>query len=140
MNQEFTLEVLTPAKPLLKAQVSEVVLPAYDGEVGVLAEHEDFIGLLGTGALKLVRGGDDYWFMVSSGLYEVSAGKLTVFAEIAEDAKEIDAGAASKRIQELEAQLNDPQKFNPEHFNSQKLEHEQNAARVEVHRRTNVMN
>ncbi len=59
MAKEFEIEVLTRSKTLYKGKATEVVLPAYDGEVGVLADHANFIGLLGTGPLKVVTGGDD---------------------------------------------------------------------------------
>ena len=136
MSKEFSLEILTPGRELVHAQITEVVLPAEDGEVGILAEHEDFIGLLGTGPVKIVRGGDDYWFMVSSGIFEVIDGKVTLFAEVAENASEVDVAAAKQKIAELDAVFDDPQKFSPEEYPSQKLVYDRNMARVEIYRRT----
>ena len=136
MSKEFSLEILTPGRELVHAQITEVVLPADDGEVGILAEHEDFIGLLGTGPVKIVRGGDDYWFMVSSGIFEVIDGKVTLFAEVAENASEVDVAAAKQKIAELDAVFDDPQKFSPEEYPSQKLVYDRNMARVEIYRRT----
>ncbi|MCB0325380.1 MAG: ATP synthase F1 subunit epsilon [Bdellovibrionales bacterium] len=136
MSKEFSLEILTPGRELLRAQVSEIVLPAFDGEVGILADHEDFIGLLGTGPVKIVRGGDDYWFMVSSGVYEVKRGKVTLYAELAETADEVDAQQAAAKVAELEQLFNDPARFDPESYPEQRLAFERNAARVEIHRRT----
>ena len=139
MSEEFMLEILTPGRELLSAKVTEVVLPAFDGERGILSGHADLIGLLGTGPVKIVRDGDDYWFLVSSGVYQVKDGNVTLFAELAEDAAEIDALAAKERLSEIEAAFNDHSRFTPADYPAHKLAHDRNQARLEVHRRTNVV-
>lgn len=131
-QEEFALEIRTPARELLEWQVSEVVLPAIDGEVGVLAHHEDFIGEMGTGTLKVVRDGNDYWLMVSSGVFEVRNGKLSVLAEIAESDKEIDAELAGSSLRALEAQENLDVVA--------KRQMDRAKARLEVYRRTHLVN
>ena len=136
MSKEFSLEILTPGRELLTTQVSEVVLPAYDGERGILANHEDFIGLLGTGAVKIVQDGDDYWFMVSSGVYEVKGGAVTLYAELAETADEVDPEAAEKQVKELEQVFSKTSEFDPEKYPMQKLAFDRSRARLEVHHRT----
>jgi len=136
MSKEFSLEILTPARELLATSVTEVVLPAYDGERGILASHEDFIGILGTGAVKIVREGDDYWFMVSFGVYEVREGAVTLFAEFAETADEVDVDADSEQIKELEAIFTKIAEFDPEKYPAQKLSYDRSQARLEIHRRT----
>jgi ATP synthase F1 epsilon subunit len=136
MSKEFSLEILTPGRELLTCQVTEVVLPAFDGERGILANHEDFIGLLGTGPVKIVRGGDDYWFMVSSGVYQVKGGGVTLFAELAETAAEVEPEAAEDKVKELERIFANTAEFDPEQYPVQKLAYDRNAARLEIHRRT----
>ena len=99
---EFQLKVLTPALELVATQVSEVILPAHDGEVGILAAHGNFVGILGTGVLKYVSKGDDYWLMVSDGVFEVRNGELTVLADVGENAKGVNVDAAKQKELELE--------------------------------------
>jgi len=139
MAAEFDLQILTPARELFNEKVSEVVLPSFDGERGVLAGHEDFVGLLGTGALKLVQNGKDYWFMVSSGLYQVDGGVVSVLAETAALAEEIDYERAGQDATELEPKLlgKDTQ---DEEFVQVKLEYERAKAKADVYRRTNLVN
>lgn len=136
----FTFEILTPAKKVCREEVSEVLLPAYDGETGVLPKHGDFVGVLGTGVLKLVRDGDDYWYLVSSGIYQVKDGAVTVFADIAESASEISPEAVEAEIAELTDLLNDPQKFDPQQADNQRKLLKLAQARLEVYRRTSVYN
>lgn len=140
MASEFQVEILTPGREVLKAQVTEVVLPAYDGDRGILANHANFIGLLGTGAVKIVHEKDDYWFMVSSGIYEVKNGALTLFAEIAETAEEVDHEAASLDVKKFEDTFSDFANYDPVLYESERPSYERDLARVEVYNRTEVVN
>ena len=139
MAKEFQARILTPAAELFSAQVSEALLPAFDGECGVLADHEDFIGLLGTGVLKVVTAGDDFWFMVSSGVFELSNGTLTVLTEVAESAKDIEVEVAKKRAQELEPVLATLNSYS-EKSHSERIEYDRARARMEAYRRTHLVN
>jgi len=139
MAEQFSLRVLTPSRELISALVTEVLLPAHDGEVGVLAHHGNFIGVLGTGVLKLVTKGDDYWFMVSSGVFEVREGELTVLADVGEAMNDIDVEAARKKMVELEPTLSGKSEFDPE-YDFIKVEFERAKARLEAHRRTQLLN
>jgi len=105
MSDNFRFRLITPVAELLSSEVTEVVLPAFDGECGIRSNHENFLGALGTGALKLVSEGNDYWYMVSQGLFQVEDGQLSVLAELGEEVKNIDTDSANKEIKELEAAL-----------------------------------
>jgi len=139
MAQEFKVKVLTPQKELVDAEVSEILLPAYDGEVGILGGHENFVGLLGTGVLKLVRQGNDYWFMISSGVFEVDRGNVTVLAEVGEDAKSVQASAADNEAKELETALAGKNLLDPE-IQTKHIALARAKARLEAHRRTELLN
>ena len=139
MAEEFRLQILTPSQELFNQTVTEVVLPAHDGERGLLKAHENFVGLLGTGALKLVRGGNDYWVMVSSGIYRVDRGEVTVLAELAEPATNIQYEQAASKSETLKNKLGDVDTQSDEYKQTQ-LELLREQARVEVYRRTNLVN
>lgn len=134
------LEILTPVRRLFDGPVSEVILPAYDGEVGILPGHEDFIGALGTGPLKIIRDGDDYWFLVSEGFYRVQKDRLVILAEEGEPAQGIDLEAQQAKLKQLDAELADHAHFAPERYESWKREYDQVRGRLEIHRRTEVIN
>lgn len=131
MSKNFEFEILTPGRKLLSTSVSEVVFHAFDGERGVLANHENFIGRLGTGALKIVRDKDDYWYLVSSGVYQVREGVLTLFAMHAEAADEINLSAAKARIEAFDNKTTDEAKI---------ADYKRDLARLEVHKRTELVN
>jgi F-type H+-transporting ATPase subunit epsilon len=138
MADTFDFQLLSPAHQIAKGQVSEVVLPGYDGEVGVLVKHEGFLGTLGTGVLKVVRDGNDYWFMVSSGIYQVRDGALIVLAEIVESASDIDIDATKERLKSAASEIEKRSAYAPGYEKLSK-EVQQLRARVEVHRRTELV-
>jgi len=141
MDREFNVQILTPSSTLFSGKATEVVLPAFDGEVGILAGHGDFVGLLGTGSLKIVSGGNDDWFILSSGAYRVSSGELTIMAEKGEmPDKNADLATLSARMNELEKRLGDFKSFTPEEFPELKREYDEIRAKLEVHRRTQLVN
>ncbi len=135
----YDLKVCTPVKELFSGSVTEVILPGMDGENGVLAQHKNLIGLLGTGVLKLVTDGDDYWYMVSSGVFGLNGGVMTVLAEVAEVANEIDIEAAKSRAQELAPKVSSANTYLSE-FDELKVEYDRVNARIEAYRRTHLVN
>ena len=132
MSRGFSVSVRTPARELVRVQASEVVLPAYDGETGILPEHGDFIGLLGSGVLKIVSGEGSQYYFVDSGTYQVKSGELSVLALHAEHSREIDSEAASRRVQELESKFADTERFSPEDYDTELQELRALRARIEV--------
>ncbi len=139
MATEFRITISSPARKLLETEATEVILPGFDGEVGVLAGHQDFIGLLGTGVLKLVRGGDDYWFMVSGGVFEMKGGVLSVLTEVGEKPDDIDFEGAQARAESLEPELLKKSTYSKDH-EGLFVEYQKERARLEVHRRTELVN
>lgn len=105
MSQEFKVEVLTPAKELITTTATEVLLPTMKGEIGILPQHVDICGLLSTGTMKLVNQGNDFWFMLSGGAFRVESGVLTVLAEYALGAENVENEISEARIKEIESDL-----------------------------------
>ena len=135
----FNLEILTPGKQIFNDSVQEVIIPAYDGETGILAGHENFVGLLGTGALKIVREGNDYWFVISSGVWEVRGGNVSVLAELAEGSDAFDVEAESSKLEELKSSFTKLDLSSPEGEKA-KANYDRAQARLDVHKRTSLVN
>jgi F-type H+-transporting ATPase subunit epsilon len=97
------LQIVSADKSLVNETVDEVEIPGADGYFGVLPGHTPFLALLGTGDLWYRTGGDTHHLVISSGFAEVQPGAVTILAQIAEKADEIDvarAEAAKKRAEE----------------------------------------
>lgn len=138
-EKHFRLQILSPTKEVLDCRVSDVILPAYDGESGVLPEHENFVGNLGTGALKYVIDGDDHWCMVSSGIFEVSNGDVKILTESATLPDDVNTEVESQKITEIDSKLEGLSSFNAE-FEFLKKQRDQSLARLDAHKRNNLVN
>jgi F-type H+-transporting ATPase subunit epsilon len=130
VSRDIVVEILTPDRRLFDGPVSEVILPAHDGQCGILPGHGDFVGLLGTGVLRAVRDANPEFFMISGGLYSVNEGQLTVFAELAESVADINLEQARARVAEIEQTFADHAHYNPADYDTLKSDYEKNRARV----------
>lgn len=95
------LLLVTPERQLLDTEVEEVYAPGVLGQFGVLPEHVNFLTALGTGELRYRTKGVDHHVAVSGGILEVLDDVVTVLADSAEAAEEIDverARIAEERI------------------------------------------
>ncbi len=102
MAETFLLEIVTTERGLISDQVEEMVAPGAQGEFGVLSGHTPFLTTLKPGELKFRVGREVRYLAVSGGFAEVDRTKVTVLAEAAERAEEIDparAEAAQQRAQ-----------------------------------------
>jgi F-type H+-transporting ATPase subunit epsilon len=105
MAGKILLEVVTPEKLLLSQQVDEVIAPGSEGDFGVLPGHCHFLSTLRIGEL-LYRVGDLTNHMaVLWGYAEVTPTKVTILAEIAEKAEDIDVERAQAAFEKAEQRL-----------------------------------
>lgn len=108
MARDLLVELVTPEKTVLSERADFVVLPAFEGEMGVLPGHEPYLVQLRPGGLRVRRDGQARVFAVSGGFAEVLADKVSVFAETAEMADEIDAERARQALERARAEAHRP--------------------------------
>ena len=90
----LNLEIVTPEKKVLSETVDAVTIPTASGEVGILTNHAPLISSLKSGILSYSKGGTVEKMVVAGGFIEVSANNVSVLADTAETASEIDVEAA----------------------------------------------
>ena len=105
MAGKILLEVVTPEKQLLSQQVDEVIAPGSEGEFGVLPGHCHFLSTLKIGELRYRVGDQTSHMAILWGYAEVTPTKVTVMAEIAEKAEDIDVERAAAKVEEAERRL-----------------------------------
>lgn len=106
----FELQILTPERLLVKAQVDEVVIPGTQGYFGVLPGHTPMLAALSIGEMWYRIGQEKTYLAIAYGFCEVLPDRVTVLARIAERAEDIDparAEEAKKRAQARLQQLKD---------------------------------
>ena len=94
MADRLRLELATPTRLVVSEAADEVVVPGVDGYFGVLPGHASLLALVGVGEMMFRQGRDERYLAVSGGFAEVGPDRVTVLAETAERAEEIDPGRA----------------------------------------------
>jgi F-type H+-transporting ATPase subunit epsilon len=97
------LQIVSVDRSLVNERVDEVEIPGADGYFGVLPGHTPLLALLGAGELWYRQGQEKHYLLIAFGFAEVQPERVTILAQIAERADEIDvprAQAALKRVQE----------------------------------------
>jgi F-type H+-transporting ATPase subunit epsilon len=100
---QIQLQIVSADRSLVNETVDEVEIPGAEGYFGVLPGHTPLLALLGAGELWYRQGQDKHYFSMAFGFAEVQPDRVTILAQIAERADEIDiarAEAAKKRAEE----------------------------------------
>ncbi len=107
MHDSFDLRVVTPQRALLEEEVREVTAPGTVGEFGVLPDHITFLTSLEVGTMSYRTDRGTYRIAIRGGFAEVVDNVMTVLADDAVFAEDIDADAARTELSTAEAQLRD---------------------------------
>ncbi|WP_319777935.1 F0F1 ATP synthase subunit epsilon [Maridesulfovibrio sp.] len=105
MASKLLLEIVTPDRKVLSQEVDYVGAPGIEGEFGIMANHIPFLSALGVGNLYFKEGNRTHYIFVSGGFAEVGNNKVTILAEVAEKAVEIDIARAQKAQEKAKARL-----------------------------------
>jgi F-type H+-transporting ATPase subunit epsilon len=100
---KIQLQIVSADRSLVNESVDEVEIPGADGYFGVLPGHTPLLAVLGTGELWYRQGQEKHFLALAFGFAEVQPDRVTILAQIAEKADEIDltrAEAAKKRAEE----------------------------------------
>ena len=98
MNEEFKVEIVNPEKSfLVKDDVSEVVVPAFEGEMGILKDHISIISFLKPGIMKIYSKNGEEKFYIEDGIIEFKNNNLSVLTSSIFDLKDME----KSKIQEL---------------------------------------
>ena len=111
MSETFKLEIVNPEKSfLIKENVTEVVVPAFEGEMGILKDHISIISFLKPGVLKVLEGGsEEKKYYVEDGIIEFKNNCLSVLTSNIFDISGVNKTSITEIINnaEKEAQDND---------------------------------
>ncbi len=105
MAGKILLEVVTPERLLISQEVDEVSAPGVEGDFGVLPGHCHFMSALRISELRYRVGDDNSFMSVLWGFAQVTPKKVTILAEVAEKAEDIDVGRAEAAVAEAERRV-----------------------------------
>ena len=99
------LEIVTAERVVLSDDVDQVNVPTKDGRVGILPRHAPLLTILDVGELTIIKDGATTPFAVSGGFMEVLPNRVTILADTAERAEEIDEARAEEARRRAEEQI-----------------------------------
>jgi F-type H+-transporting ATPase subunit epsilon len=105
MADTIELEIVTPERQVVRDQVEEIQIPGKGGYLGVLPGHAPLISELAVGEISYRKGGQTTHISVAWGFAEVLPNKVTILAETAERAEEIDVTRAQEALKKSQEQL-----------------------------------
>jgi len=106
MSEGFSLEIVNPEKSFFsKKNVSEVVVPALEGEMGILKDHISIISFLKPGIVKVIIGSDQEDFYVEDGIVEFKDNSLSILTSSIFNIKNLDKDKINNSIAEAENEL-----------------------------------
>ena len=82
MSEKFTIEIISPDKSILKMETSEVVIPSFEGEMGILKDHIPIITFLRPGLIN-IKADNEQKFFVEEGTVEFSNNNLLILTSTA---------------------------------------------------------
>ena len=103
MSEEFKIEIVNPEKSFLsKEDVTEVVIPAFEGEMGILKDHISIISFLKPGIIKIFTKLGEENYYVEDGIVEFKNNNLSVLTSSIFDIKDIDKDKIKELLTQAE--------------------------------------
>jgi len=102
------LQIVTPDKLLVREPVDEVEIPGSDGYFGVLPGHTPLLASLTVGELWYRKGQEKFYLAIAYGFAEVLPDRVTILAQLAERAEDIDVTRAEEARKRAEARIGQP--------------------------------
>ena len=107
MSEEYSVEIVNPEKSFLsKNDVTEVVVPAFEGEIGILKDHISIISFLKPGIIKIFSKSGKESFYVNDGIIEFKDNNLSILTSLILNLKDIDKEKISEIQKSAEEELN----------------------------------
>jgi len=110
MSEEFKIEIVNPEKSfLVKEDVSEVVVPAFEGEMGILKDHISIISFLKPGIIKILSKSGDENYYVEDGIVEFKNNNLSILTSSIFNLTDLDKSKQQDLLKLAEEEASNPE-------------------------------
>ena len=107
MSEEFKVEIVNPEKSfLMKDDVSEVVVPAFEGEMGILKDHISIISFLKPGIIKILSKSGDENYYVEDGIVEFKNNNLSILTSTILNLADMDKSKQQDLLKQAKEEAN----------------------------------
>jgi len=104
MSEKFKVEIVSPERPILETESSEVIIPAYEGEMGILKDHIPLITFLRPGIIRIINEKEKTFF-VEEGTVEFANNNLLILTSRAKEVSKMDKKLIEVLIEEAEKSI-----------------------------------
>ena len=103
MSEEFKVEIVNPEKSfLLKEDVTEVVVPAFEGEMGILKDHISIISFLKPGIVKVYSKSEENKYFLEDGIVEFKDNSLSILTSSIYNISDLDSNKIEQIVKDAE--------------------------------------
>ena len=107
MSEEFKIEIVNPEKSFLsKEDVTEVVVPAFEGEMGILKDHISIISFLKPGIVKVFSKSDEFKYFVEDGIVEFKDNNLSILTSSIFKVSDLEKNKIEQMVKDAEKESN----------------------------------
>ena len=106
MSDKFTIEIITPDKTILKSEATEVTIPSFEGQMGILKDHIPLITFLRPGII-IVQNQEEKKYFIEEGTVDFSDNNLLILTSTAKDLKNMEKNSINDLIDQAEKKLKD---------------------------------
>ena len=121
MSEKFTVEIISPDQTIFKQETDEVIIPSFEGQMGILKNHIPLITFLRPGIIT-IKAEDEKKYYVEEGTVEFSNNNLLILTSTARDIAHLDKSKINELLQKAEANLNTQSTDKERYVASYKLE------------------
>ena len=105
MSEKFAVEIISPDKSILKSEASEVTIPSYEGQMGILKDHIPLITFLRPGLIVIKENSVEKRFFVEDGTVEFSNNNLLILTSTAKNLDNLDKNSLDVIIKNSEEKI-----------------------------------
>ena len=135
MANKIKFKIVTPERTVFEDEIDQLTLPTQEGEITVMANHIPLIAVLQAGELVAKKGSEEIAMAVSGGMVEVRSNEITILADTAERAEEIDIARAEEAKQKAEKLKDEKIRMDETEYATAAAIFEKNLARIKVARK-----
>ena len=115
MSDKFTVEIISPDGSILKSEATEVTIPSYEGQMGILKDHISLITFLRPGLIS-IKNQEEKKYFIQEGTVEFSNNNLLILTSTAKELSSLDKNFVDTFIEQAQKKMNNPESTDKERY------------------------
>ena len=105
MSENFAVEIISPDKSILKTEATEVIIPSYEGQMGILKDHIPLITFLRPGLITIKENSNEKIFFIEDGTVEFSNNNLLILTSTAKSLDSLEKNSIDTIIKDSQEKI-----------------------------------